>query len=67
MAVMLFMAFPIPAYSSVPPLHDAAEKGDTATVKDLLSAGADPNARTEGENGWTPLHWAKTAIGGNSI
>lgn len=36
------------------PLHEAAELGDTQTVKELLSGGADPNA-PDGD-GNTPLH-----------
>lgn len=39
------------------PLHEAAKNGDVREVRDLLAAGADPNAREPGDN-TTPLHWA---------
>ena len=32
------------------PLHEAARSGDLAAVRELLAAGADPNAREEGDN-----------------
>jgi ankyrin repeat protein len=38
-------------------LHSAAQAGDLTKVRSLLAAGADPNAREEGDN-TTPLHWA---------
>ena len=38
------------------PLIRAAHNGQTATVKALLAAGADPAALDAGDN--TPLHWA---------
>lgn len=37
-------------------LHEAASRGDVAAVRQLLDAGADPNA--VGERGCTPLHRA---------
>jgi len=43
------------------PLHRAARGGHLATVKQLISQGADVHAR--GPNGWTPLHMA--AMGGH--
>ncbi|HUW84018.1 MAG TPA: ankyrin repeat domain-containing protein [Phycisphaerae bacterium] len=43
------------------PLHRAARGGHLATVKQLISQGADVHAK--GPNGWTPLHMA--AIGGH--
>lgn len=36
------------------PLIDAARKGDIASVRNLLSHGADPN-EPAGNNNWTPL------------
>ena len=41
------------------PIHTAAHEGDLAKVKSLLASGARVDARDE--NGFTPLHWAKTA------
>ncbi len=38
-------------------LHEAARAGDLAAVTELLAAGADPNAREEGDNTY-PMHWA---------
>ena len=38
-------------------LHSAAQSGDVDRVRELLAAGADPNAREPGDN-TTPLHWA---------
>ena len=38
------------------PLHIASFRGDTAVLRTLLEAGADPNA--VGEHGSTPLHAA---------
>ena len=35
-------------------LHNAAVKGDVATVRSLLERGADPN--TVDHDGWGPLH-----------
>lgn len=40
------------------PLHCAVDKSRTAVVEFLISAGADVNARTEGENPWSPLDYA---------
>ena len=45
-----------PGIAGETPLHDAAFAGDVETVKALLAAGADPNARDVG--GRTPLHGA---------
>ena len=42
------------------PLHEAARSGDLAAVRELLAAGADPNAREEGDNTY-PMHWAAAA------
>jgi ankyrin repeat protein len=42
------------------PLHEAAARGDAPLVKDLLAAGANPNAQDD--NGWTPLHFASQAV-----
>ena len=38
------------------PLKIAVVRGDLSASTDLLSAGADPNI--QGEDGFTPLHWA---------
>jgi len=38
------------------PLHEAAKDGDVSEVKELLSKGAEVNAKTTG--GFTPLHYA---------
>lgn len=38
-------------------LHEAAKRGNVEVVRLLLSHGADPNAREEGDNTY-PLHWA---------
>lgn len=43
--------------TGLPPLHDAAAKGDEAAVKALLAAGADPNA-TRADDDSAPLHYA---------
>ena len=42
--------------ASAGPVADAAERGDAATVRELLRAGADVN-ETHGD-GMTALHWA---------
>lgn len=42
---------PIPPSNS--PLYQAAERGDSATVRELLSAATDPDERNM--HGWTPL------------
>ena len=44
-------------------LADAAHRGDLAAMRDLVAAGADPNAYDATGN--TPLHWA--ARGGHPI
>ncbi|MFE2889289.1 ankyrin repeat domain-containing protein [Streptomyces sp. NPDC059272] len=36
----------------------AACWGHTATVRELLAFGADPNLREDGGTGWSPLEWA---------
>src|SRR4051794_6818440 len=41
-------------------LHTAARDGNLEAVRQLLAAGADPNAREAGDN-TTPLHWAAAA------
>ncbi len=41
------------------PLHHAAADGDIEKCKELLTAGADPNAQDD--NGWTALHFASQA------
>ena len=43
-------------HSAVPPLIDAASRGDTDTVRTLLRQGADVN-EAQGD-GMTALHWA---------
>jgi uncharacterized protein len=43
-------------FGNVRPLHSAAAASNTDTVKALLEAGADPNARQTG--GFTPIHAA---------
>jgi ankyrin repeat protein len=46
-------------------LHEAAQSGDADTVRMLLDAGADPNARTgtldDGSTGKSPLDLARKA------
>ena len=42
------------------PLYAAALSGHADVAELLLAKGADVNARTT-ENGWMPLHWARTA------
>jgi ankyrin repeat protein len=37
-------------------LHDAAYRGDEATLLQALAAGLDPNVR-DNYRGYTPLHW----------
>ena len=37
-------------------LHDAAEAGKTNQAQDLITNGADVNAKDRGD--WTPLHYA---------
>ena len=41
------------------PLHYAAGDGNEARCRELLAAGADPNAQDD--NGWAPLHFAAQA------
>ena len=38
------------------PLHNAAKMGDIRKVNQLITDGADVNAK--GGSDWTPLHWA---------
>ncbi|HWI17038.1 MAG TPA: ankyrin repeat domain-containing protein [Vicinamibacterales bacterium] len=55
--IALVMAAAISAQGPVPsPVADAAERGDLASVKSLLKAGADVNA-AQGD-GMSALHWA---------
>ncbi len=41
--------------SQLPPLAWAARAGDLRAIDRLLAAGADPDLRDRGPNGWTPL------------
>ncbi|MEE1941700.1 ankyrin repeat domain-containing protein [Streptomyces sp. TRM 70361] len=40
------------------PLCAAACRGHTATVRELLAHGADPDLREDQGAGWSPLDWA---------
>jgi ankyrin repeat protein len=53
---ILLILLILPQTSFSAPIHDAAEKGDLATVKKLVSGGISPNSKDESGN--TPLHWA---------
>jgi len=60
-------AGPHPFWGGRPrPLHVAAEWGREAVVRDLLDAGADPNADSASYGGWTPLllasRWGRGGI-----
>jgi len=54
--IVLSVASGADSAAAVRPVADAAERGDTATVRQLLRAGADVN-ETQGD-GMTALHWA---------
>jgi hypothetical protein len=44
----------------LPPLHEAARRGDIERIKELLQKGADPKAKFEGQKAWS---FADQAIG----
>ena len=46
-----------PSLVDVPPLHEAVRDGSRARVSNLIAAGADVTARSDG-TGSTPLHFA---------
>mgnify|MGYP001823160710 CR=1 FL=1 len=56
LTALLMTLVPGGAHSAVPPLIDAASRGDTDTVRTLLRQGADVN-EAQGD-GMTALHWA---------
>ncbi|MDQ6800162.1 MAG: ankyrin repeat domain-containing protein [Acidobacteriota bacterium] len=51
--MVLFLGCARP-YAGFTPLADASRAGDVATIRTLISQGADPNA-VAGNNNWTPL------------
>jgi ankyrin repeat protein len=59
--MLVVLAFPITADAQLP-LHEAAVRNDTVTVRTLLAQGADVSAVDQ--NGFSPLHVA--AMAGNS-
>jgi ankyrin repeat protein len=55
-AVLFFTLSVIAAQAEAGGIHDTAEAGDLAKVRQLLEQGADVNTRDELQ--LTPLHWA---------
>ena len=53
LAISVLLCALITSCASTPPLWDAAKAGDTHTMQALLDKGADVNAKTKDELGWT--------------